>query len=494
MRFLHQIIDHTDALQYHRIPLWRNTALPDTEKTNLRLIIIPLMISTLAVILTHTMFAVAIPFIRFQYSLDADTASWLIVAYTLPFMGFMPLFGRLADALGRKTLLLSGLVIFLGGSLIIVYAGSFSGIMIGRVIQGIGSACVNPLSMSIIVHHAQNHERGKAFATWNMMGPIAGIAGPLIAGQLIDYATWEAIIWPLSIVVLASIITVYRLIPNEQPVKGRQARTVLASFDWVGVLLFNLMICSLVFFTSSRPITGREPLTDLRLLLAAGIFLTCFIIYERKKSDPFINLSIFRNRNLSCASLSVSVRMMLLGGVLFAIPLLVTDIYGFSASATGLVLVLHSAALLLTMRLGGILIDRWKRRGQIILGLGIESVSMLIFAFMPAGAPVALIFSVVVLHGLGAGLCLAALHIYALSSVDSSNSGAAAGVYSMIRFSGSLFGAAFGGIILYSGMELHGISYEAYVPMFFFYFGISILGAASAFGLTKHLPKLSAKT
>ena len=140
--------------------------------------------------------------------------------------------------------------------------------------------------------------------------------------------------------------------------------------------------------------------------------------------------------------------MMLLGGLQFIIPLLVTDFYQFSAVETGLLLGLHSLSILLTMRIGGILIDRYRSRMQIVAGLSIESLAMLALALTISHVNIPLIFTCVVLHGLGAGLCLASLHLYALSQVTREATSTAAGVYSMIRFAGSMFGAAFGGIIL----------------------------------------------
>jgi MFS family permease len=114
---------------------------------------------------------------------------------------------------------------------------------------------------------------------------------------------------------------------------------------------------------------------------------------------------------------------------------------------------------------------------------------MLCLALLPSGIAVGMIFIFVAIHRLGAGFCLAALHIYALSSVPKSESATAAGIYSMNRFAGSLFGAALGGIIIEAGISRHGITMEAYSPAFLFFFFVSLVGAISAAGLSRKLPE-----
>jgi MFS family permease len=334
----------------------------------LRRLLVPLMTATFSVIMTLAMFAVAVPFIRSDYGLTADRASWLIVAYNLPFMALMPLYGRFGDRGSKRSLLLLGLMLFMSGTVLLLFSTTLPVILLARVIQGAGAAGVNPLAMSIIVEYASPSQRGKALGTWNSMGPASGILGPLLAGPVIDAAGWRSILLPALTAGVIAFILVKLMVPSGRH-SGETAQSRSGSgFDWTGVILFNLAISFIVFFTSSRPITGADPLTDLRLLGGGLLFLVLFILHSKRAASPFINLSLFRNKNLTRASISVSIRMLLLGSVHFAVPLLVTDIYGFTAAGTAMVLVVHSTALLITMQLGGYIIDRWKSRNQIIAG------------------------------------------------------------------------------------------------------------------------------
>jgi len=180
--------------------------------------------------------------------------------------------------------------------------------------------------------------------------------------------------------------------------------------------------------------------------------------------------------------------MMMMGGISFIVPLLLTDLYGYPASAVGLVLTLHAAALLITMRLGGVIIDRSGRRTQIVLGLLIEVSAMIMFLFLPEGGSTWPVLFAVVIHGLGAGLCLAALHMYALAAAPQSQAGTAAGLYSMVRFGGSMLGAAIGGVVLQAGLDAHGVVMRAYGTTFIFYLAAGVIAASLSFGLSPRLP------
>jgi len=444
------------------------------------------MIPSLMVIMTMAMFAVAVPVIRERYGLDADAASWLLVAYSLPFMLCMPLYGRLGDAVGRKRLLVFGIIFFLAGSLMLAFVQEFRFLLAARVVQGMGAAGVNPLSMALILEHVPSKSRGKALGTWNSVGPVAGILGPPVAGIFIDVVSWRIILLPALILGVLAVRGVVRGLPDLA--ERRSARSFLPSFDWIGVLLFQVAVISFVFFSSSRLITGVAPFRDFRLAAVAVLAGVAFVLYEARRSDAFIDLRLFRNRNFSLASLCVSIRMMMMGGISFIVPLLLTDLHGYPASAVGLVLTLHATALLLTMRLGGIMIDRSGRRTQIVLGLLIEVAAMFVFLFLPEGGSPLPVLVAVVIHGLGAGLCLAALHIYALAATPQSQAGAAAGLYSMVRFGGSMLGAAIGGVVLQAGFDAHGVVLRAYSSTFILYVAAGVLAAGFSLGLSPRLP------
>jgi predicted MFS family arabinose efflux permease len=140
--------------------------------------------------------------------------------------------------------------------------------------------------------------------------------------------------------------------------------------------------------------------------------------------------------------------MFLVRGIAFLIPLFVTEVFGFPATKTGLLVACNSVSLLLTMRLGGVIADRFSIRFPVTAGLAVQMASLIMLALLRESGIIAPIIVALVLNGGGAGLSISALHHTAMYDMPVERAGAAAGLYSMIRFIGSLFGIAVVGVVL----------------------------------------------
>jgi MFS family permease len=436
-----------------------------------------LMLSFSALILTAASVSVALPTLREVFSLTADTASWLIAGYTLPYMTFMPLFGRLGDAFGKRRLLQAGLTVFAAGTLAAALAPSVAVLFAGRAVQGMGAAAVNPLCMSIISENFPESRRGHMLATWNVTGPVTGAASPLLAGVLLESFAWSVIfILPLGVAAV-SVLLLFRFVPElrSRPTGLAELRAV----DWSGFALLVLTISLLVFFTSSRPITGVAPFRDLRLLGVGVIAAVLLYLRERRLTVPLVAISLLRRRRFSAASLAVGVRMFVMTGISMVLPLFLADVHGQDPSETGLVVTLNAASLAVTMRAGGRIADRGARHLPVAIGLSLQTVMMLAIALVPPSAGVVLIMALVVAHGMGAGLSLGSLHTFAVGEAEAGALGAASGLYSLIRFSGVLLGAALGGVVLQAGIDAAGVPLAAaYRTTYLFYAAVGGGGAA----------------
>lgn len=458
------------------------TAGPDENgfAENNQAILWSLMVPVVMVILNLTMFNIALPTIRDQFYIQAEVAAWLITVYTIPFMVSMPLYGRLGDELGKRRLFFAGIFTFLFGTLVVLTAGTLPQLMVGRAIQGLGSAGVVPLCMAIISQIFPPAERGRALGTWNSIGPVAGIAGPFIAGLLIDYISWRTIFGPILLAGLVGAVVVQGRVPHEQKEMKLQA---LRSFDWLGVALLTLVVTSTVFYLSSQVITGVASLQDWRLLLLAFLSLGAFIIWERHHRNPYIALSIFNDKTFSRASVCSAIRMFAMSSIGFLVPLYLVDVHSLGASVSGIILMFHAGALLITMRAGGQLADRWSSRWPVLGGMTVQVVTMVLLAVLPATTTVEIILLVVVLHGLGAGLSLAALHRASMSNIPNHKTGTAAGVYSMVRFGGNVLGPAVGGVVLQHGVDRNLLPIDAYHLVFWFITAVMVFGVVIGWGL-----------
>jgi MFS family permease len=445
-----------------------------------RAILITLLFPTMAIILGGSMFGVALPTIRDEFVMTADVAAWLTIAFSLPFMMFMPLYGRLGDMLSRSRLLLLGLFLFCVGAVLALLANNLTQLFLGRFIQGAGAAGITPLSLAIIAQRFLPEERGRALGTWNSIAPGTSIFAPSIGGFLVDSFGWRTIFIPILFVGLFAAFVVRWQIP---PLRGKSNWAVLREFDWRGVLLMSTTVTTLVLYISSRPVTGVEPLQDWRLLLGVVLFGTVLVRWERRHREPLVDLHMLANHAFRLASLTAALRMAMMTGIGFLAPLYLTDLYGLTAATIGLLASFHSTALFVVIRFGSSLADRLPNRGLVTASLSVQTIVMGYFALLPADRPLIWFAAGAVIHGLGAGFSLAALHRITLGSVDDAHTGTAAGLYSMTRFAGSMLAVALAGVILQNGLDRGLTTLQAYQLVYAFLSALGLLGVLLAYRL-----------
>lgn len=449
--------------------------LPLPEKLNH--ILLGLMIPSAIMVLNMSMFSVALPTMRDEFRVEPDQAAWLVAAYTLPFVIFTPLYGRLGDSLGKRRMLLFGILIYAVGAFLSLFAVDQRLIVIGRIAQGMGTAGVNPLSIALIAERFPADQRGRALGSWSSTGPGIATLAPFAAGFLVDHFGWRANFVLLLIAALVAFVLMLQFLPaSPQPFQRR----FLRDFDWIGFLLLALACLFFVFYLSSRPITGIEPLQDWRLLLVALAFFGGFYAWERYFPLPLIDFSLFARQNFGRASLCALIRMILMNSNDFLIPLYFTDIHGLRPSTLGVLLAAYSGALLTTTRLAGQLSDKGLGRWLIVTGLTVQGSMLLVFARLPATTPTLLVVGVVFVLGMGAGLSLAVLSAVAMSDVPQTQAGAAAGLFSMIRFSGSIVGTTLAGVLLRQSLGYSGLPVTAYQMVFGAVAVVAMVGALLA--------------
>ena len=290
----------------------------------------------------------------------------------------------------------------------------------------------------------------------------------------------EAILVAIEVAATVAFLLMLKHLPSSPQ---RFDRKHLLYFDWVGFLLLALACISFVFYLSSRPITGVEPLQDWRLLLPAMALFAGFYTWERRFRAPLIDFSLFARKNFGLASLCALIRMILMNSNDFLLPLYFTDIHGITPSTLGMILAAYSGALLTTTRLAGQLSDRGLGRWLIVGGLSLQCSMLVVMAMLPDTASVWLVIGVVFCLGMGAGLSLAVLSNVVMSDVPAAQSGAAAGLFSMIRFSGSIIGTTLAGVLLRQALGFSGFPVAAYQIVFGAVAVVAVIGALLALRL-----------
>ena len=443
-------------------------------------ILYAMMIPSMIMPLSSSMSRVALPILRDTFFMSADVVAWTSSAFTLPYMILMPVYGRLSDGVGRRRLILAGIAIFSVGSAMALFASDLAWLMIGRAVQGFGIAGMMPLGMALVATIFRAEERGKALGTWGSVGPLTAAIGPFFAGFLVDAWGWRAAFGPALLIGLMGLYAVRKWVPaGLSDVRPRFWR----SFDWVGVLLLAGTLTVGLFYLSSRPITGVAPLRDWRLLAALLVLCGSFLVWEKRRPDPFVSLGLFSYRNFRFASLCASLRMFVMGGASFLIPLYLVDIYDFNPVYLGLMLTVNPGAMAVMVRFGGLAADRWGSRWPVLGGLSGQALAVFLLSQIPSTTHIGVIIVLLALQGLSVGTMLAALHQAAMSETGDQEMGTAAGVYSMIRFVGVAIGTALAGVMLQSGLERGLPAIDAYQQVFLYVSLAGLLGITASLGL-----------
>lgn len=427
---------------------------------SLRGLLIGLMIPVGMTTLNMSMFGVALPAIRDSFAIAPDVVAWITTAYSLPFVVFMPLYGKLGDGLGKDKLFLGGIALFTVGSLLCFFADGLALLMVGRVLQGVGTAGINPLCLAIIADAFPADQQGQAMGTWSSMGPAASMLGPLLGGFAVDYLGWNYIFLMSIVAAVIALYFVNRHIPSLQT---SRPPGFLREFDWLGVLLLGSFLIFVTFYLSSRAVTGVEPLRDWRLLAATLLSGGAFWLWEKRAETPLVNLQLFAIKNFGTASFAAGLRMFVMGSMGFVKVLYLADVYGMEATGLGVFTTVYAGAILATTRLGGQLADgRFARRVLLIS----FSLQLLVLAGLASFVlPVWAAMGLMLAQGVGAGLALASLHRITMRHVPGEESGSAAGLYMTTRFAGSTLGAAIAGVALQQA-ELVMPQFQAYQLVF----------------------------
>ena len=266
--------------------------------------------------------------------------------------------------------------------------------------------------------------------------------------------------------------------------------------------LLAAWMTSFLFYLSSRPVTGIAPFKDWRLLAVNLLFAFLLVWWEahrnaaitKSSADPtllqevarreaVVDFGLFRIRSFNLATLCASLRLVVLQGLSFLMPLYLTDIRALSPALIGFYTMLPIGSMVIMVSIGGRLSDRWGSRVPAIAGLGIQGLTAVVLYLLPGTTPLWIIAVIQGLYGLGLGFALAALHHAALSQVPEAQLGSAAGLYSMFRFLGSAIGTALAGVLLTAYIERGLSPLSAYQSAFLFFAVPGFLGVLVGFNL-----------
>ncbi|MCH7970440.1 MAG: MFS transporter [Chloroflexi bacterium] len=381
------------------------------------------------------MIAVALPGIVDDFGASFASATWLVTAYLVVMASVQPLAGKIGDGIGRRKLILGGLVLFLAVSTGAALAPSIWLLLAFRVGQALAISVVLSNSYAVLRQVVPASRRGRTFGIVEAATGLSAATGPLVGGLLITVADWRAIFFVNIPVVLLAIVLGWRSLPRDS------RRGEWREFDYKGAVLLPASLVSIaVFFLLLA--RGGGPGQYVPVGIGAIALSALLLKLELAHSDPVIQPRLFKIRGFAAPSLGVGTSNLAMYSLLLVIPLLLTARRNYSPLEIGLILTSLTVGMALLSPIGGRMADRFGRRKPVVIGLSITAIATLLPAITGSSIGVVPLILGLGVIGLGLGLSTAGMRTSALESVASRDAGSVAGTYSTSRYFGSIVGSA----------------------------------------------------
>lgn len=414
--------------------------------TDRRKVTFALFIATFLAAIEGTIVSTAMPKITGELH-GLEQYSWVISVYLLATVIGTPIYGKLADLYGRKSVFMTGALIFLAGSMLSGLSQTMEQLILFRVVQGLGAGALITVPYTIIADIYPFEQRGKVLGWTASIWGIAGIAGPPVGGLLVDYVSWRAIFYmnlPFGMIAL----TLFHLSFRES--FERRKRHI----DYPGIVTFaGGMFCFLYALTLLGGETGTPVSRTGTLLWLAGaaVLLTAFFIAERRSPEPIVPLGLFRIRTISTANADSFLICVINVAAIFYVPLWIQGVYGESATYSGLAMIPLSVGWPLGSIVAGNLMAKIGMRRLSITGALFLIAGSAGFATMTASTPVWMLMIFTFLAGMSFGLSLTSFTVAIQSAVGWEVRGSATAMNNFIRNLGQTIGIAVFGMMLHTG-------------------------------------------
>jgi len=394
----------------------------------------------LMIVLDATVVNVALPSIQVDLGFTQAGLAWVVNAYLIAFGGLLLLAGRLGDLISRRGMFLAGLGVFTAASLLCGVAQSQELLVVARFVQGAGGAMTSAVILGMIVTmFPEPREQAKAIGVFAFVASAGGAVGLLVGGVLTQSISWHWIFFVNVPIGIATAVLAGRLIERDGGIGFGDGADVPGAVLITGSLMLGV-------YTIVNPAAeyGWGAGRTLALGVLSLVLLAAFLAREATAKSPLIPLRIFRSRNVAGANLIQVLSVTGMFGMFFLGALYLQRILDYDALQTGLAFLPVTILMgTLSFRYTDRLVMRFGARTLVLGGLALFMGGLALFTRAPVGGDyVVHILPVMVLLGIGAGLCFPALMTLAMSGATASDAGLASGLINTTAQVGGALGLA----------------------------------------------------
>jgi EmrB/QacA subfamily drug resistance transporter len=387
--------------------------------------------------LDTTIVTVALGNIQFDLGAGVIPLQWVVNGYSLVFASLMLFAGSLGDRLGRKWLMLVGIVVFCGGSVMCALAPSIGWLVAGRAVMGVGAAASEPGTLSVIRHlYPDREQRARALGAWAAVSGLSLALGPVIGGLLVGAGDWRTVFWFNLALGAVLLVAAAIHVPNSSdPQPGR--------LDYGGFGLGAVALGSLIYAGISGEQYGYSTSWIIALFVISGVTGVLFVLVEHRVRSPMLDLRYLKKAAVSNALFAAFAVYFGIFSIFFFTALYLDIVVGYSgwqmAGVFG-----PMAGLIVAGSVGsGFWVGLIGPRGPMITGCAISAVGILLTRhYLTAEPRFAALSVVLAVAGFGFGIAVVPLTAAVLGHVPAAFSGMAAGATNTARQLGAVVGVA----------------------------------------------------
>src|SRR5215212_2927613 len=382
-----------------------------------------------------------LPILTRELQVDISTTEWLLTIYMLIQTSLMLSFGRLGDLWGHKLIYVSGLVVFMVGSVLSAFASTPTLLICARAITALGSAALWANSAAILTHSFPSAQRGRALGMQSMMVQLGGSCGPPLGGLVASTRGWRAICWVSVPVTFVALLLSLRFIQRDEP-SGRGEK-----FDLAGAALYVLGLMGVLLALNQGHNWGWWSFGVVGCMLAGVGLLAGFVALEPRLKFPMLDLRVFRERAFASPIMAAVLNFICTSSIVFLMPLYLILGRQMSPSEAGLILITQPLVMASITILSGSLSDRIGSRLPATLGMVCLSGGLFCLSRLDATTPIPFVVGSLVLVGFGVGLFGSPNSSAVMGAVPSSRRGVAAAILSTARTLGNTLGLGLTGAV-----------------------------------------------
>lgn len=408
-----------------------------TNKVRQNLAMASIVAATFMAIMDAYIVNISLPSISKDFNVGTSIVSRIIIAYFLLLVSTTLLFGKMGDRFGLKKVFCAGYICFSLGSLFCGLAPTINLLIAARCLQGAGAAILFAMSSAIIARYLPPEIRGTAYGLLSAAASFGVTIGAPLGGFITAYLSWRWIFFINVPIGIIACLLAMRVLPSEHSSKEVEHKE---PFDAFGSIFIFIGLLLLLYALNIGQGNGWTSATVLGSSAGAIVFLTVFIVREKKCAAPLINLGLFTNRNFLFAGLSSFLAFMFLAGSGFLLPFYLMGPQSLKSNLAGLVLTIYSLVKLAAGPVAGWTSDRISPRKIACVSIILAAAASFIFVFTLGLPGLVYVGIYLFLLGIAYGFYLAPMNNLAMSWSPEGAQGITAGTYSTMSNLGQVVG------------------------------------------------------